>query len=186
MNHAKNHGMNRMESWWFFFGNLGIGTSNESLVLASESSLNRVTKKWTGFNTTMLPPLILTDAAPPDTARRRRHLSSVSRCKSGCQRGIARMSYSFLFGWVLLLVCTSTCPGPLAGQPKHTDKLQTLKQERVGRTCYTALAAWCKCKRGRRTATPPKPEANWRSGVGVARLWWRQKNLTRTFYGPVM
>ena len=43
------------------------------------------------------------------------------------------MSYSFLFGWVLLLVCKSTCPGPLARQPKHTDKLQTLKLERVKR-----------------------------------------------------
>ena len=59
----------------------------------------------------------------------------------GCQCGIARTSYSFQFGWVLLLVSMSACPGPLAGQPKHTDKLQTLKLERVGRTRYTALAA---------------------------------------------
>ena len=40
-----------MESRWFFFGYLGIRTSNESLVLANESSLNRVTKKWIGLNT---------------------------------------------------------------------------------------------------------------------------------------
>ena len=32
-------------------------------------------------------------------------------------------------------MATSTSPGPPAGQPKHTDKLQTLKQERVERSC---------------------------------------------------
>ena len=58
------------------------------------------------------------------------------------------MSYSFLFGWVLLLVCLSTCPSPLAGQPMHTDKLQTLKLERVGRTPYTALSL-CQTPLGR-------------------------------------
>ena len=87
MNHAKNRRMNRMELQWFFFGYLGIGTSNESLVLANESSLNRVTKKWIGLNTSLRPTFLAFWAHYCSVC----HVVKGQHCSSGKSRSLERV-----------------------------------------------------------------------------------------------